>query len=317
MSIFLADTGKVRMNKARRGIYAAAISPLTAQFTLDTPKLVEYCQYLLSDGGCDGVAPLGTTGEGTSLSMRCKLRVANAFARAGIKPERVIIGTGSPSLYDTVELTKSALRSGYCNVLVLPPYYYKNAGDDGLFAFYSRLIGLVGDSRLRIYLYHFPQMSATPLSPGLVARLFKTFGQIIAGLKDSSGDFEQSRAFVEATGGVESNFDVFPSSEAFLDIGLETGCAGVISGSTNAFAQLAQGANVEDRSVQARKMELVREVRDFAQRFPLVPSMKYFEAIRTDNNDWLRVLPPLVELTPAQTKSFDAGLAELRSHQNA
>ena len=305
------------MNKARRGIYAAAISPLTAQRTLDTPKLVEYCQYLLSDGGCDGVAPLGTTGEGTSLSMRCKLGVAEAFARAGIVPERVIIGAGSPSLDDTVDLTKSALRSGYYNVLVLPPYYYKNVNDDGLFAFYSRLIHLVDDRRLRIYLYHFPQMSATPLSPGLVARLCKTFGRTIAGLKDSSGDFEQSRAFVQATGGVASNFDVFPSSEEFLNIGLKTGCAGVISGSTNAFARLAQEANVKDNLEQARKMELVRAARAFTQRFPLVPSMKYFEAIRTGNMNWLRVLPPLEEMTPAQIESFDNGLAELLSHQTA
>ena len=131
-------------------------------------------------------------------------------------------------------LSRASVESGFTNVLVLPPYYYKNPSDDGLFNYYARIIDGVGDDRLRIFLYHFPQMSATPLSTGLVCRLREAFGDVIAGLKDSSGDFEQTRAFAEATGGVEAGFDIYPSSEAFLFDGLSAGCAGIISGSTNA-----------------------------------------------------------------------------------
>ncbi|MCY4542082.1 MAG: dihydrodipicolinate synthase family protein [Rhodobacteraceae bacterium] len=300
------------MTKARHGIYAAAISPLTSQLKLDRPALAAYCRYLLSEGGCDGVAPLGTTGEGPSISLRCKLGVPEAFADAGIEPDRAIIGTGCPSIKDTAELSRAALQAGYVNVLVLPPYYYKNVGDDGLFEFYSRVIAEVNDSRLRLYLYHFPQMSATPLSTQLVVRLIAAYGETMAGLKDSSGDFRQSLAFVRATGGIARNFDIFPSSEAFLEDGLKAGCAGVISGSTNSFGKLARRTLERESPDLPRRIELANAAREFAMQFPLVPAMKRHEALRSGNPNWLRLLPPLEGLTKDQAEQFDLGLAELR-----
>ena len=301
------------MTKARRGIYAAAISPFTRRLKLDAPALAAYCHHLLSDGGCDGVAPLGTTGEGPSMSMRCKLGVAKAFAEADIAPDRVIIGTGCPSIEDTAELTQAALQSGYVNVLVLPPYYYKNVGDGGLFEFYSRVVGEVNDSRLRLYLYHFPQMSATPLSTRLVVRLIEAFGETIAGLKDSSGDFEQSLAFVMATGGVDRNFDIYPSSEAFLQNGLRAGCAGVISGSTNSFGRLVRRTLERESHDLPKRIETANAARAFAMQFPLVPAMKRSEALRSGNSAWLRLLPPLEDLSADQAVRFERGLAEFRS----
>ena len=125
------------MKKARRGIYAAAVSPFDADGSLNTSKLIAYCQHLLSDGGCDGVAPTGTTGEGTSIAMRDRLALPAAFAAAGIETDRVIFGTGAPASGDCVELTRAAVESGYKNVLVLPPYYYKGVSDDGLFSYYA------------------------------------------------------------------------------------------------------------------------------------------------------------------------------------
>jgi len=230
------------MTKARRGIYAAAVSPFKTDGTLDADKSIAYCQHLLSDGGCDGVAPTGTTGEGTSIPMASRLALPDAFAKAGIETDRVIFGTGSPSSGDCVALSRAALDAGYNNVLVLPPFYYKNPSDDGIFSYYANLVDKIGDDRLRIYLYHFPQMTQVPFSTDLVKRLIAAYGPIIAGLKDSSGDFEQSRGFIEATGGIEADFDVYPSSESMLWDGLSIGSAGIISGSTNAFGAKAQAA---------------------------------------------------------------------------
>ena len=152
------------MTKARRGIYAAAVSPFDADGALNTDKLIAYCRHLLSEGGCDGVAPTGTTGEGTSVAMRDRLALPAAFAEAGIERDRVIFGTGAPSAGDCVELTRAAADAGFVNVLVLPPYYYKNPSDDGIFAYYANLVEKIGRDDLRIYLYHFPQMSMVPLS---------------------------------------------------------------------------------------------------------------------------------------------------------
>jgi len=179
------------MSKARRGIYAAAVSPFNVDGSLNAEKLVRYCQHLLTDGGCDGVAPTGTTGEGTSISTTDRLALPGVFAEAGIETDRVIFGTGAPAAGDCVALTRAAVEAGYTNVLVLPPFYYKNPSDEGLYAYFAHLVESIGRDDLRVYLYHFPQMSMTPLSPALVTRLRSAFGPVIAGLKDSSGDFEQ------------------------------------------------------------------------------------------------------------------------------
>ena len=142
------------MTKARRGIYAAAISPFNADGSLNTGKLIRYCQHLLGPGGCDGVAPTGTTGEGTSITMTDRLALPAAFSEAGIEKDRVIFGTGAPAAGDCVALTRAAMEAGYNSVLVLPPYYYKNVSDDGLYAYYANLVEKIGSDDLRIFLYH-------------------------------------------------------------------------------------------------------------------------------------------------------------------
>ncbi|MBU2991720.1 dihydrodipicolinate synthase family protein [Octadecabacter sp. 1_MG-2023] len=302
------------MTKARRGIYAAAVSPFQPDGSLNHAKLVDYCTHLLSDGGCDGVAPTGTTGEGTSVGMADRLALPAAFAKANIETDRVIFGTGAPSLLDAVALTRAACDAGYTNALVLPPYYYKSPSDEGLFAYYAKLIELVGRDDLRVYLYHFPQMSQVPLSVDLVLKLRAEFGPIIAGLKDSSGDFEQSRAFIDATGGIDQDFDVYPSSEAFLWDGLSIGSAGIISGSTNIFANKVQDARqASEGPARDTKMDAVRKARAVAGKYPLMAAMKTAEAWRSGDDSWLQMQPPLLPLTADQKANLKADLASLSS----
>lgn len=302
------------MTKARRGIYAAAVSPFNADGTLNAPALLGYCRHLLSDGGCDGVAPTGTTGEGTSIAMRDRLALPGVFADAGIESGRVIFGTGAPAAGDCVALTGAAVEAGYTNVLVLPPYYYKGVSDEGLYAYFANLIEKTASDALRVYLYHFPQMSQVPLSTSLVVRLKKEFGPVIAGLKDSSGDFEQSRAFVEATGGVDKDFDVFPSSEAMLWDGLDIGTAGIISGSTNAFGAKAQEAlQAPAGPGRDAAMERVRQARTMASKYPLMSAMKTIEAWRSGDDGWLRMAPPLVPLNGEQKAALKADIEALDS----
>jgi 4-hydroxy-tetrahydrodipicolinate synthase len=301
------------MTKARRGIYAAAVSPFTETGALDAPKLIAYCQHLLSPaGGCDGVAPTGTTGEGTSVAMADRLALPGHFAKAGIATDQVIFGTGAPSSNDCVALTKAAADAGYTNVLVLPPYYYKGPSDEGLFRYYANLVEKIARDDLRVYLYHFPQMSGVPLSPALVLRLRAAFGPVIAGLKDSSGDFEQSRAIIEATGGVANDFDVFPSSEAMLWDGKDIGSAGIISGSTNAFgAKVRAALQAPAGAARDAAMIAVKAARTMAGKYPLMPAMKQIEAWRTGDDSWTRMAPPLVELSAQQQANLRADLDAL------
>ena len=297
------------MSKAVKGIYAAAISPLCDDGTLDAKKLVDYCKYLVTEGGCDGVAPMGTTGEGNSISFREKIVLAEMFAKVGFEPNRVILGTGSCATHDAVELTRAALDAGFPNVLVLPPFYYKSPSSEGIFSYFARLIEAIGDARLRLYLYHFPQMSATPIPVDVVVRLQKEFGAMVAGLKDSSGDITQALDFATATGGVDADFDVYPSSEALIFEGAKGGCAGIISGSTNAFAQYVQAARQDGADSSAFK--LAQSARAVVSNFPLVAAMKQIEAWRSGDETWLRMAPPLTPLNKEQQRSLKAEIARL------
>lgn len=303
------------MTKAVRGIYAAAVSPFTADGALDTAKLVAYCQYLTTDGGCDGVAPTGTTGEGNSISFRQKLELAGAFAEAGFDPSRAIFGTGACATQDAIDLSRAALDAGFPNVLVLPPFYYKNPSDEGLYRYFSQLIETIGDDRLRVYLYHFPQMSATPIPVDVAVRLKTAFGPVVAGLKDSSGDMAQALAFASATGGVDADFDVYPSSEAFLFEGLDGGCAGIISGSTNVFANYVQKGRAD--GPDSDSFALVKKARAVASKYPLMAAMKQMEAWRTGDDSWTRMAPPLVPLSEEQKTNLKADIEGLKAAEPA
>ena len=299
------------MTKARKGIYAAAISPFTKDYRLDCSKLVNYCLYLLNDGGCDGVAPIGTTGEGASISIDDRLKLPKLFFKANIPADRVIIGTGHPSTPDAARLAKAALEYGYVNQLVLPPFYYKSVSDNGLYDYFSYMIKTINSENLRIYLYHFPQVSMVPISVDLVLRLKNEFGPIIAGLKDSSGDFSQSAAFARATGGINQDFDVYPSSEAFYFRGVQAGCAGIISGSTNLFATLVQAAINSSEGPESTEFKKVIEARSFAGEFNLMAAMKAAEAKRTADESWERLAPPLQKLNKEDKQKFYDGLSKI------
>ena len=291
-------------------IFAAALSPINSTGSLEPGKFGEFCQYLINEGGCDGVAPLGTTGEGTSLPFHTRKSIPQLFSQLGIHPSDTIFGVGCPALQDTVELIHKSLEFGYTKVLVLPPFYYKNPTFDGLYSYYSKLVETVNNPEVRIHIYHFPQMSMVPISPEILNRLFQDYKPMICGLKDSSGDFSQTRSFVEATGGIESGFYVYPSSEEFIPEAVDIGCAGIISGSLNAFGPLAR-KSFENGKLLNQSFEKVVLARQLAQRYPLIPAMKTYQAIRTNDSSWEHLCPPLISLSEKEKRRFKLDLEEL------
>ena len=296
------------MTKAKKGVYAASLTPVGADGEPDAQKLVRYCRWNIEQG-LDGVAPLGTTGEGNSLSLKFRLTLPETFRNANFEASQVIFGTGSCAAGDAIEATKAVLDAGFNNVLVLPPFYFKNASDDGIYAYYARLIERVGNDRLRIYLYHFPKMSMTPISIPLIQRLKKEFGPLIAGLKDSSGDFNGALDFVAAS----NDFDVFPSNEGVLLEALTKGCAGIISATTNASACLVR-QTLSAPSEEAKKLqETLTAVRMAISKHPLSAALKQIEAWRTGDNSWLPVFPPQVGLTKEQATELRSDLEKLES----
>jgi 4-hydroxy-tetrahydrodipicolinate synthase len=294
------------MTKAIKGVYAAALTPFTTSGDVDTDRLGAYCGWLLEQG-IDGVAPLGTTGEGNSISLAERCRVPGALAKAGIPADRTIFGTGSCSFADAVLATRSALDAGYNNVLVLPPFYFKNAPDDGIYAYYARLIDAIGDDRLRVYLYHFPQMSMTPFNVGLVQRLKAGFGPVIAGLKDSSGDLDASIAFAAAA----DDFDVYPSNEGVYVDAVKAGCAGVISATTNASAPYAAQVKADDDAAALDAQDKLAAVRKAIAKFPLSAALKEIQVSRSGDSAWREILPPQVALDERSRQELLSSLASL------
>lgn len=290
-----------------RGVYAAVLTPFGDDLAPNTKAFLAHCRWLLANG-CDGLAPLGTTGEANSLSLAQRLALVEASAAAGLPMERCIIGTGSSALADAVTLTKAVLAAGASGALLLPPFYYKNPGEDGLFAFFSEVIQRVGDKRLKLYLYHFPQMSAVPVTLALIQRLKAAYGDTIAGVKDSSGDWNYTATLLKEIPG----FGVYSGSEQFLLANLRAGGAGCISASTNVTASLAQAVFRGWQQPNADALqETLTAARLALQAFPFQGGLKEIVARLTGDRQWLNVLPPNRALTPTQRDQLFARLREI------
>jgi len=293
-------------NPAPKGVLAAVLTPLRADLAPDIKEFVAFCRWLLAHG-CTGLAPLGTTGEANSLSLDQRLRLLEAAREGGVPMEKLIPGTGASALADAVTLTRAAVAMGCGGALLLPPFYYKNPSEDGLFAFFSEVIERVGDARLRLYLYHFPQMSAVPIAASLIHRLKQSFGDVIAGLKDSSGDWNYSAHLLKEFPG----FGVFSGGDESLIDNLRAGGAGCISASTNVSASLARLVYDQWQSAEAPALQKrVTAARLLLQSYPFQSGLKEIVAERTGNPLWRNLLPPLQPLPPTQRTELLARWAE-------
>jgi len=284
----LTDTPRLR------GALAPVVTPFTADLAPDPARLVAHCRWLLDND--TGLAVFGTNSEGNSLSVAEKIALLDALVDAGIPPSRMMPGTGCCALPDTVALTRHAVRNGCAGVLMLPPFYYKGVSDDGLFASYAEVIERVGDAGLRIYLYHIPQVSQVPLAIGLIERLLDRYPGTIAGIKDSSGNFDNTRAMLERWNA--RGFDVFSGSETFLLATLRGGGAGCISATANVnpapIARLARDWRKPDADAKQAALDRARTI---FQSFPMVAALKAAIADFSDDDNWARLRPPLVALT--------------------
>ena len=290
-----------------RGVYAAVATPFTPDLEPNLPAFVGHCRWLL-DSGCDGLAPLGTTGEANSLSVGQRIALIEAAAEAGLAMDRFIFGAGSCALADAVAVTRAAIGAGCRAVLLLPPFYYKNPSEDGLFAFFAEAIERVGDPALRIYLYHFPQLSTVPITIPLIARLMKAYGERIAGLKDSSGEWSNTAALLRGFPG----FGVYSGSEQFLLDNLRAGGAGCISATTNVTAPLAQRVFAALQRSEAETLQRqATEARLLLQRYPAQAAVKQAIAEITGDRGWLNLLPPNRPLSATHAAELIAQLRAL------
>ncbi|HEY2473752.1 MAG TPA: dihydrodipicolinate synthase family protein [Candidatus Cybelea sp.] len=270
--------------KALRGIWAAALTPVADGLEPDAGRAAPYYSDLL-ESGCDGLNVLGTTGEAMSFSTGQRIRYMEALAASGLPMERTMAGTGAASLDDAVRLTRSALDCGFAAALIMPPFFLRDASDDGVVSFFDALLARVNPPPRRVLLYNFPRMSGITFTPALVDRLLAASEGRIFGMKDSSNDAH----FQAEIAGRHPSFSIFPGSESGLIAAKARGAAGCISGSVALWARLAkQVFETEDRE---KAGELDR-CRASLERLPFVPAVRHLTARQRNDPEWERTMPP-------------------------
>jgi len=298
------DSKRVRI----RGVLAPVVTPFKVDLSPDRERFIRHCQWLLSQN-C-GLAPFGTTSEANSMSTDERISLLDELVAAGIDPSRMMPGTGCCSIVETVALTAHAVKHDCAGVLMLPPFYYKNVSEEGLYRYFSEVVQRVGDARLRIYIYHIPPVAVVGITPRLVERLLKAYPSAIAGMKDSSGDWNNTKMFLDAFADTDrpaqAGFDVFVGSETFLLANMRNSGAGTISATANvnpaAIYQLYTVAADVDLEPQQARLNIVREIFSNTKFPSMIAALKQAIAIYANDPEWARARPPLVELTTGQAK---------------
>lgn len=287
------------------GVLAAAVTPVDKNLVPNEALMADHCKWLLKNG-LDGLAILGTTGEANSFSLKERIRIIEGLIDAGIPAEKMMPGTGSCTLTDAVVLTDLCVKAGARGVLMLPPFYYKKPSDDGLFAFFSEVIQRVGNDALKIYLYHFPQQSATPFSLSLIERMIKEYPDTIVGMKDSSGDLDNMVAAAK-------NFPEFCVLSGADDLvlplleqgggGCITACANIIPG---LLKEMYDGFQAGTDITEVNDM--ITAVRTIMAKLPAPPAQKAVIARHRGSDDWRNMRPPLMKLEGDQLAQLYAEL---------
>ena len=261
------------------GIYAATLSILDADLGLDIKKTISHAEKVI-DKGCHGVVFFGSTGQSQLISLSDKINLINNLSSNSYK-ENFIIGTGLNSLSDTISLMKISMSLGFVRFLIMPPAYYKYEDQD-VFNFYSNIIKVIPDAK--IILYNFEKLSGYKFSEKIVYKLVENFPDQIIGVKDSSYNlFEKLKL---------NNFSLMPGSESKLLKGLDLGCSGIITATTNATASLAR--NVYENFTKKKEQNLnekLCKIRAVFEQYNLISGLHTFFGQNDPN--YHNILPPL------------------------
>jgi len=284
-----------------KGVLSPVVTPFKRDLSPDVGRFIAHCKWLLSQD-C-GLAVFGTNSEANSMSADERMALLESIVSAGVPTDRMMPGTGACSINEAAKVSAHATKLGVAGVLMLPPFYYKGVPEEGLFRFFSEVVQRVGDARLRVYLYHIPPVSQVPISLGLIERLLGKYPGIVAGVKDSSGDWSNTKAMLDnfAKGG----FDVFAGSEEFLLANMRHGGKGCITATGNINPGPIDNLYRNWRSPDADRMQAaITATRKIVQKQPMIPALK--AAIASFGNDpqWKTVRPPLVELNAEQERTL-------------
>jgi len=281
----------------KKGVYAASMSIFNQDLSLDIDSTIKHSEKLLQEG-LHGVVFFGSTGCAQLISSKEKKELIDKLNNNSLK-DHFMIGTGSNSFNENVELMKHSLNNGIDRFLLMPPAYYKY-GDEGAYSFYANVIQKVPESK--IILYNFEKLSGYKFSIQIIERLVKDFPKQILGVKDSTYNLYETLKI--------PNFYIFPGSETKLLKGLEIGNSGIISAVCNVTASLAckvyEDFQNKKKQTFNKKLCAIRKVFD---NYNLISALHSF--MTKENEKYKNVLPPLSLLPENQNKELMSKLREL------
>jgi 4-hydroxy-tetrahydrodipicolinate synthase len=293
------------MQDSIHGFWVASATPLDSTGQVDTTLLGDHARSLFARG-CDGVVLFGTTGEGPSFTAAERIATVRALLAHGIAPDRMALGVGFPAMLDAAILCRDALALGLTQVLALPPFFFRDATEDGLVDAFATLLDRVNDDRLRMTLYNIPQVSGIAVPPGAAARLRQSYGRMVAGVKDSSGDFASFRAFRAAA----PDLAITTGTEPDIGRALAEGGAGTICDMGNVAPELVRAMFRPHPPVEPMQ-SACRLISG-----PFIALLKAMLAAQNNHPAWLRVCAPLRPSTLNDGKRLLAQLDAL-SRQSA
>lgn len=286
-------------------VLSPVLTPFAADGNPDLKKFERQCKWLQANNV--GLAIFGTNSEANSLSAGQKIHAMQHLIEQGVDPKQMMPGTGACSIADAVAMTSAAVKARCAGVLMLPPFYYKDVAEDGLFAYYANVIEKVGDSALQVYVYNIPPVVKFGIPVSLLERLVKAYPKTVVGMKDSSGDWSYTESCIKAL--AATGFRVYAGSETFLLRTLRAGGVGCISATANinprAISDLAAKWQSPDADALQASLDIVRGV--FAK-YPMIPAMKAAVAKYGNDEQWEVVLPPLCSLSAESKKNLYADL---------
>lgn len=292
------------MAKVKRieGVLSPVITPFRKDYAPDAARFVRHCRWLLKSG-CAGLAVFGTNSEANSMSVGEKRELLEALVSGGVPASALMPGTGHCALSDSIEMTRAAVELGCAGVLMLPPFYYKGVSDEGLYRNFAEVIERVGDERLQLYLYHIPPVAQVPITLRLIEKLLSKYPGIVAGVKDSSGDWENTKSMLDAY--AKEGFDVFAGSEVFLLDNMRNGGKGCITATGNINPGPIANVYKNWRSPDADRLQSgISTTRKIVQKQPMIPALKAAVAHFGNDPEWKTCRPPLVELTASQEETL-------------
>ena len=289
------------------GVLAPVLTPFNPDMQINNDLFLKHCKFLASEGL--GLAVFGTTSEGNSISLEEKIELLQKLIEAKIDPAILMPGTGCSALSDTIRLTKFSLDIGCAGVLMLPPFYYKEVTIEGLYNYYSEVIQQIGSSNLRIYLYHIPPVAQVPITIQLIEKLIKNYPNIVVGIKDSSGDWANTKAMLDCQW---DDFRIFVGSENHLLQNMKYGGSGCISATANinprGIKELCDNWNKENSHELQKQLT---QIRNSFSNFPLIPALKSYLARHLKEKIWLLPRPPLTPLSKKDTNLLTENLGNI------